>query len=105
MASNTDRARNLAPYPWHFPLAIPTVGFGSVIRCKAPGRGRIRKGMTEKDESSEIAGEGAAKEGEAAGRSTRMFSVCPNCGARHNTVNDTKGVWICPDCGKPYDPY
>jgi len=34
-----------------------------------------------------------------------MFSVCPNCGAHHNTVNDTKGVWICPDCGKPYDPY
>jgi hypothetical protein len=61
--------------------------------------------MTEENKSSESAGDAAAKEGEAAGRSTRMFSVCPNCGARHNTVNDTKGVWICPDCGKPYDPY
>jgi ribosomal protein L37AE/L43A len=61
--------------------------------------------MTEENESSEIAKKAAANKGEVGGRSTRMFSVCPNCGAHHNTVNDTKGVWICPDCGKPYDPY
>jgi len=43
--------------------------------------------------------------GEVGGRITRMLSICPHCGARHNVVNDTKGVWICPDCAKPYDPY
>ena len=61
--------------------------------------------MSEKNESGEAAEDAAAKKGEVVGRSTRMFSVCPNCGARHNMVNDTKGVWLCPDCGKPYDPY
>lgn len=61
--------------------------------------------MSDENESSEVAEDKVAKKGEVAGRSTRMFSVCPNCGARHNIVNDTKGVWICPDCGKPQDPY
>jgi ribosomal protein L37AE/L43A len=61
--------------------------------------------MTEENESSEKLEEGAPKKGEVVGHGTRIFSVCPNCGARHNAVNDTKGVWLCPDCGKPYDPY
>ena len=61
--------------------------------------------MTDKNKGSDDAGSDAAKEGEVGGRITRMLSVCPHCGARHNIVNDTKGVWICPDCGKPYDPY
>ena len=60
--------------------------------------------MSEEKDRSE-ADEGAEKKGEVVGHSTRMFSVCPNCGARHNAVNDTKGVWICPDCGKPYDQF
>ena len=88
MAFNTDRAGNLARYS---------------LQSNPPQP--YYKSMTEKNESEEIAEDAAAKKGEVAGRSTRMFSVCPNCGARHNTVNDTKGVWICPDCGKPYDPY
>ena len=61
--------------------------------------------MTEKNKSNEGDEKDVAKKGEVGGRGTRMFSVCPYCGARHNIVNDTKGVWICPDCGKPYDPY
>jgi predicted RNA-binding Zn-ribbon protein involved in translation (DUF1610 family) len=64
----------------------------------------VLESMTEENESGESGEETAANKGEVAGRSTRMFSVCPNCGARHNTVNDTKGVWLCPDCGNPIDP-
>ena len=61
--------------------------------------------MTEKDKGNEGEDKSADKKGEVGGRGTRMFSVCPHCGARHNIINDTKGVWVCPDCGKPYDPY
>jgi predicted RNA-binding Zn-ribbon protein involved in translation (DUF1610 family) len=100
MASNTDRAGNLA---LSFSQANQTRSDLLIIAIQPAVA--VLESMTEENESSEIAEEGAAKKGEVAGRSTRMFSVCPNCGARHNTVNDTKGVWICPDCGKPYDPY
>jgi predicted RNA-binding Zn-ribbon protein involved in translation (DUF1610 family) len=98
MAFNTDRAGNLA-------LSFKQVRGSDLLIIAIQPAVAVLESMTEENESSEIAEEGAAKKGEVAGRSTRMFSVCPNCGARHNTVNDTKGVWICPDCGKPYDPY
>jgi ribosomal protein L37AE/L43A len=60
--------------------------------------------MTDKDEGGNDADKKDST-GEVSGRSTRMLSICPHCGARHHIVNDTKGVWVCPDCGKSYDPY
>ena len=60
--------------------------------------------MTEKNERSEVAEKAATKKGEVGGRSTRMFSVCPNCGARLFGKSSGMPVIIAITAGSLDDP-